>query len=43
MVQNGAIRVMKNTYAFQKDLSTYCGVYVCNLVDIHYKEDLKKI
>ena len=43
MVQNGAIRVMKNTYAFQKDLSTYCGVYVCNLVDIHYKEDLEKI
>ena len=43
MVQNGAIRVMKNTYTFQKDLSTYCGVYVCNLVDIHYKEDLEKI
>ena len=43
MVQNGAIRVMKSIYAFQRDLSTYCGVYVCNLVDVHYKEDLEKI
>ena len=43
MVQNGAIRVMKGSYVMQKDLSTHCGVYVCNLVDVHYKEDLDKI
>lgn len=43
MVQNGAIRVMKGIYAFQRDLSTHCGVYVCNLTDVHYKEDLEKI
>ena len=43
MIQNGAIRVMKAFYVMQKDLSTHCGVYVCNLTDVHYKKDLKKI
>ena len=43
MVQNGAFRVMKGSYVMQKDLSTHCGVYVCNLTDVHYKKDLDKI
>jgi|21_taG_2_1085346.scaffolds.fasta_scaffold83137_2 CMP-N,N'-diacetyllegionaminic acid synthase len=43
MVQNGAFRIMKGSYVMQKDLSTHCGVYVCNLTDVHYKEDLEKV
>ena len=43
LMQNGAFRIMKRDYVFQCDLSTYCGVVVCDVKDIHYKEDLKDI
>ena len=43
LMQNAAFRVMKWDYVFQKDLSTNCGVVVCDLKDIHTKEDMEKL
>lgn len=43
LIQNGAFRIMKWDYVFQKDLSTNCGVVVCDLKDIHTEEELKEI
>lgn len=43
MVQNSAFRIMKWDYVFQRDLSTYCGVVVCDMTDIHVKDDMDKI
>ena len=43
LMQNGAFRIMKIDYVNQKDLSTYCGVVICDLIDIHDKEDLDKV
>ena len=36
--QNGAIRVMKYPYNFQKNLSVHLGVVVTNITDIHSKK-----
>jgi GTP:adenosylcobinamide-phosphate guanylyltransferase len=41
--QNGAIRVMKYPYNFQKSLSTNIGFVITNISDIHYKRDLNKL
>ena len=41
--QNGAIRVMKYPYNFQKNLSVHLGVVVTNITDIHSKKDLKEL
>lgn len=43
LMQNGAFRIMKIDYVNQRDLSTYCGVVICDLIDIHEKEDLDKV
>lgn len=43
LMQNAAFRIMKWSYVFQKDLSTNCGVVVCDLKDIHTKEDMEKM
>jgi len=43
LMQNGAFRVMKIGYVNQYDLSTYCGVVICDLIDIHDKEDLERV
>lgn len=43
LMQNAAFRVMKWDYVFQKDLSTNCGVVICDLKDIHTIEDLVEI
>jgi CMP-N-acetylneuraminic acid synthetase len=43
LMQNAAFRVFKGEYVFQQDLSTNCGVYVCELDDIHSLEDVKRI
>jgi CMP-N-acetylneuraminic acid synthetase len=43
LMQNGAFRIMKADYVNQRDLSTYCGVVICDLIDIHEKEDLDKV
>ncbi len=41
--QNGAIRVMKYPYNFQKNLSVHMGIVVTDITDIHSKKDLKGI
>lgn len=43
MIQNGAFRIMTRETVFQKTLSTYVGVYVCDYIDVHYPQDLKKV
>jgi len=43
LMQNAAFRIMKQQYVFQKDLSTKCGVYVCDVHDVHTLEDIKFI
>ena len=43
LMQNAAFRIMETDYVFQRDLSTYCGVVVCDLIDVHTKEDLDLI
>ena len=41
LMQNAAFRIMKRGYVFQKDLSTKCGVFVCDVHDIHTIEDIE--
>lgn len=43
LMQNAAFRIFKNDYVFQKDLSTNCGVVVCDIEDIHTIEDVNKL
>jgi CMP-N-acetylneuraminic acid synthetase/ubiquinone/menaquinone biosynthesis C-methylase UbiE len=43
LMQNAAFRIMKSKYVFQRDLSTNCGVVVCDLVDVHDDRDIAKI
>ena len=43
LMQNAAFRIMKTDYVFQRDLSTYCGVVVCDLIDVHTKSDVEEI
>ena len=43
LMQNGAFRIMKRDYVWQRDLSTYCGAVMCDIVDIHDKEDLEAV
>ena len=41
--QNGAIRVMKYPYNFQKSLSTNIGFVITDIADIHYRHELNKL
>ena len=43
LMMNAAFRIMKDWYVFQKDLSTKTGAFVCDLIDVHTSEDIKKI
>ena len=43
LMQNAAFRIMKSWYVFQKDLSVKTGVFVCDLIDVHSKEDVEEI
>ena len=43
LMQNAAFRVFRGDYVFQKDLSTNCGVYVCDIKDVHTQEDVDYI
>ena len=43
LMQNAAFRIMKGAYTTQRDLSTKCGVYVCDLQDVHTIEDVRSI
>ena len=40
LMQNAAFRIFRFDYVFQLDLSTNCGVYVCDLMDVHTLEDI---
>ena len=41
LMQNAAFRIMKADYVFQKTLSTNCGVFITNYIDVHTLEDIK--
>ena len=41
LMQNGAVRAMDYDYCFLKTLSMYCGVYVCDLLDVHTIQDIE--
>ena len=41
LMQNAAFRIFKGDYVFQEDLSTNCGVVVCDLHDVHTIEDVR--
>tara|TARA_Y100001963_G_C6771759_1_gene445289 strand:- start:473 stop:1024 length:552 start_codon:yes stop_codon:yes gene_type:complete len=43
LMQNAAFRIFKGEYVFQEDLSTNCGVVVCELHDVHTLEDVRII
>ena len=40
-MQNGAFRIFKGDYVYQQDLSTNCGFIICDLFDVHTKEDVE--
>lgn len=40
MMQNGAFRIFKGDYVYQRDLSTNCGFVIINLEDVHTVEDV---
>lgn len=42
-IQNAAFRIMRGDYVFQKSLSTKCGFFMCDYVDVHTLEDVKKL
>ena len=41
--QNGVFRIMKWHQVFQEDLSTNCGVVVCDVVDVHTLDDVRVV
>lgn len=41
-IQNAAFRIMTFKTVFQKTLSTKVGIYICNYIDIHTKEEYLK-
>lgn len=43
LCQNAAIRIMTYNAVFQKTLSTNFGVYIANLYDVHFLEDIHHI
>lgn len=43
LMQNAAFRVFRGDYVFQKDLSTNCGVVVCDLMDVHDIDDVRRL
>lgn len=43
LMQNAAFRIMRYSYVFQKTLSTKCGVYIANYIDVHTEEDVKNV
>lgn len=40
LVQNAAFRIMRTDYAMQRELSTHCGVFMCDLIDVHMIDDV---
>ena len=43
LMQNAAFRIFRTDYVMQKDLSTNCGVFVCDLHDVHTIEDVEHL
>lgn len=43
LMQNAAFRILKRGYTHQRDLSTKCGVFVCDVHDVHTIEDVNYI
>lgn len=43
LIMNAAFRIMKYETVFQRDLSTKCGAFVVDYVDIHTLEDITKL
>jgi CMP-N,N'-diacetyllegionaminic acid synthase len=43
LIQNAAIRIMKEKYVYQKTLSTKTGCFIADLIDVHTIEDVKKV
>lgn len=43
LMQNAAFRILKRGYTHQRDLSTKCGVFVCDVHDVHTLEDVNYI
>ena len=43
LMQNAAFRIFRSEYVFQEDLSTNCGVYICDIHDVHTLEDVQYI
>jgi CMP-N,N'-diacetyllegionaminic acid synthase len=43
LMQNAAFRILKRGYVFERDLSTKCGVFVCDVHDVHSIEDVTLI
>lgn len=43
LMQNAAFRIFRGEYVFQEDLSTNCGVYICDIHDVHTIDDIEYI
>ena len=43
LMQNAVFRILSRKYVHQKDLSTKCGVFVCDVHDVHTLEDVRYI
>ncbi len=43
LMQNAAFRIFKGDYVYQEDLSTNCGVIICDLHDVHTIEDIQHL
>lgn len=43
LMQNAAFRIFRGDYVYQKDLSTNCGVVICDLIDVHTMEDVNQL
>ena len=41
--QNGAFRIFRGEYVLQLDLSTNCGTYQCDVLDVHNEEDIETL
>ena len=41
LMQNAAFRILRGQHVYQRDLSTKCGVYICNFSDVHTIDDVK--
>lgn len=43
LIQNAAFRIMRHDYVYQKTLSTKCGCFVTDYIDVHTLEDVLEV